>query len=162
MRKAITLTLTFLLIVVTAVGIAIGVWLYRNRKSGDLTAKVTINGETQQTLSANLPNLTPGDSSAYEVILENSVSGEFSVTLDFQSTGETSLAPFVDVEIFLGKDSVKKAGLQALLEGERVGFTVDFSTQPQTLKIVYSIDESIENEAEDTVANFQILLTATK
>ena len=102
--------------------------------------------------------LIPGKSKDYEVDLTSRISGNFTVTLDYNELEDDGLKNYVDVKNIIEGNPLYEGKLNYLFE-EGVELCYDLSLTRDydtTILITYSMDEGISNEAGKTFSDFYI------
>ena len=124
---------------------------------------VEIDGETSVLLSADKPNLKPGESYYYTVILACKTEGRYEITLQFEEIKKGGLENYVNVETSCN-GTVHHNALNALLESEDgITFICELKKSPATeIKILYSMPVEVGNEAQGTELDFNVSLTAVR
>ncbi len=161
--KAISYILTLSLVVMTVIGIVIGV--YNKVGEQKLQNETTIElGEQKQTeMKIDLTGIHPGDSTSYKINLNANKGDAYISSITFEKTGTDSLAPFIDVEIKIGDERIDGARLSDYLGGRRAEFTADFSdTDSLQVEIIYSMSVDIGDEAQNTTADFKTVLNVER
>ncbi len=146
-------------VLVATVSIAIfgGRWLYENRTTYDVETELVLEGNVRKTRSVYLEEFYPTYSTSYPLKITGEVNMQ--VRISFEEKGACALAPYVDVEILHEGVSRGKGKLSEYLSGQTVAFYAAFETQAsQTLEIVYSMGEEVGDEAQDTVAKFDVVV----
>ncbi len=163
MTKKACYILIIALIVVTMVGIVIGVC---NDISEDKLSKqktIVLNEQTQTEMEVNLSGICPSMTVSYKINLKANKGDSFDITMDFEKTDTDSLAPFVDVEIRLKDESLDSAKLSEYLEGRQITFPAKFDSDAEIdIEIVYSMGLDVGDEAQNTTADFNIVLFAER
>ncbi len=163
MKKRISYLLIMMLVVVTEIGLSVGVWNYTSKQSLSKETTIVLNKQEQSVseMAVNLTGICPGESVSYEICLKAKDGDTFNVEIDFEKTGEDSLAKFIDVTIMLGETEVGTAKLDEYLKGKRVTFEAQFNgEQTLNVEIVYDMKPEVGDEAQNTIANFKVSLTA--
>lgn len=124
---------------------------------------VEIYGETSELLSVNKPDLKPGESYYYTVILACKAEGRYLITLQFEEIKKGGLENYVNVETSCN-GTVYQSGLNELLESEDgITFICELKRSPATnIKILYSMPLEVGNEAQGTELDFNVSLTAVR
>ncbi len=151
------------MILVTVVGIGIGIWSYTSHDAYINEKEITLSDQTSSTLEVHLGGITPGDKVDYTLHLNANRGDGFQVEMQFAGTGNTALAPYIDVEILLGTETVVSASLADLLEGESASFSADFTnTKNVDVTVIYKMKTSVGNEAQGAIADFDVILNSKR
>ncbi len=148
------------MLAVTTVSVGTVAWVYKNRKEDATEKTVVLNGNAQEEMSVKLTDIYPGYTTSYQIRLKGEKDKSYSVTVSFEEAGEVTMAPFVDVSVNYGGKTVGGGKLSELLEGKEATLQADFSSSTtQEVEIVYSMSEEVGDEAQNTVADFEVVLT---
>lgn len=129
------------------------------------TVRLDLEGKAETVEFRGLA-LHPGESIEYNVDLTNEVGGKCQLSLNFREfepeTRANELQNYVYALIALDGEEVGKVLLKNLLEGELppIDCTLD-KHDPVELKIIYFMPLDIGNEAENTDALFDLVITAS-
>ncbi len=155
-----------LILSVVAVTIAVLVFGMISFSSGKKFAdeKTVVIGENTQTeMEVSLTGFYPGASKSYQIHMKANKGDKFKVTMDFEKTGEGSLAKFVDVEVIVDGEQADKAKLAEYLDGREISFSAEFEdTKTVEVEIVYSMATTVGDEAQNTAADFDIKLSSER
>ncbi len=163
MSKAAVYILILSLVLLTSVGAVLGIWNYTSGEKFANGKTIVLNEETKTEMEVNLSGICPGDSTSYGIHLEARESDLFDVTMNFKKTGQDSLARFIDVTVKLDGENISTAKLTDYLDGKSIAFPTDFDGRSTVkLEIVYSMDLEVGDEAQNTAADFNVILTATR
>ncbi len=150
-------------VVVTMIGIIIGVWIYVSQDKFADEKTIVLNEQPQTEMEVSLSGLVPGVSVSYEIHLKANEGGSFGITMDFEKTDSDSLAPFVDVEVRLSGEKIDGAKLSEYLGGKQIIFPAKFDdTSEIDIEIVYSMSIDVGDDAQNTTADFNIVLSAKR
>lgn len=159
MKKKLTYVLILSLTVLTAVGIVLGVQIQNNHNEFEKSITLTESGETKETLEINISGLYPGKRAEYTIRLGGN--GSFAVSLKFNSGNDVALAQYLNMEIELDGKLLDDGTLSEFLDGEALVFDCETNSKnPAKLVIRYTMPLDVGNEAQKTVADFKIDLTA--
>ncbi len=163
-KKIIEYILIISLIAATATGVGIGVWSHNSQETYTNEKTVVLTGETQtEQIKVSLSGITPGASAAYTVHLKASKGDSFALCVDCTKTGADSMAPFIDVQVLVDGQHVGQLPLSSLLGEEQLEFRIKFdNTTDVEVKIVYSMSLQVGDEAQNTAADFDLMLTTTR
>ncbi len=151
------------LVVITMLGVVIGVWFYVSQDKFSNEKTIVLNEQPQTEMEVSLSGLCPGMSISYEIHLKANEGDSFGLTMDFKKTDADSLAPFVDVEVKLGGETLDGAKLFEYLDGKQITFPTEFvGTSNIDIEIVYSMGIEVGDEAQNTTADFNIVLSAKR
>ncbi len=163
MSKKASYILILSLVVVTMVGIAIGIWSFVSQDKYINEKTIVLNEQPQTEMEVNLSGLCPGMSVSYEIHLKANEGDAFGITMDFEKTDTDSLAQFVDVEVRLSGEKIDGAKLSEYLGGKQITFPTKFdSTSEIDIEIVYSMGIDVGDDAQNTTADFNIILSAER
>ena len=101
--------------------------------------------------------LSPGERCEYSVKLNSSVIDTASVSFDFTEIGDSLMKDYVYVTVEADGEEIYRALLSDCLLGEKIIF--DYKKLTEEFKIIYSMPESVGNEAQNTEAHFELLIT---
>ncbi len=163
MSKRTSYILILSLVVVTMIGIVIGVWNYvsQDKFTGEKT--IVLNEQPQTEMEVNLSGLYPGMSISYEIHLKANKGDTFDITMEFEKTDKDSLARFVDVEVRLNGEGIDSAKLSEYLGGRQIAFSAEFDDAPEIdIEVVYSMSIDVGDDAQNTTADFNIILSSEK
>ncbi len=145
---------------VATVSVGAITWAYNNRNGNPMEKTVVLNGETQTESTVRLTDMYPGFSTSYQIQLKGKSDERYALTVSFEKTGEVSLAPFVDVSLYYGGERIADGKLSEFLEGKGGSVDAEFSSsKTQQIEIVYSMSEEVGDEAQNTTADFKVVLT---
>ncbi len=163
MSKRTSYILILSLVVVTMVGIGIGTWSYVSQDKFANEKTIVLNEQSQTEMEVNLSGFCPGMSVSYEMHLKANAGDVFDITMDFEKTDTDSLARFIDVEVRLNGEKIDSAKLSEYLNGKPLAFSAEFnSTSEIDVEIVYSMGLEVGDEAQNTMADFNIVLSAKR
>ncbi len=151
------------LIVITMISIVIGVWGYESQDEFANEQTIVLNEQPRTEMEVSLSGLVPGMSVSYEIHLKADEGDSFGITMDFEKTDKDSLARFVDVEVRSSGEKIDGAKLSEYLGGRQITFPTEFdSTSEIDIEIVYSMGIDVGDDAQNTTADFNILLSAKR
>ncbi len=124
---------------------------------------IVLNEEERTELSVSLTDMHPGQTQSYTIRLRAKEGESYTVNMAFVSSGADSMAPFVDVEVSVGGQKVQSANLKDCLGGEAVAFPTSFEGgRTVDVQVTYSMSAEVGDEAQNTTADFRIVLTAER
>ncbi len=156
------LSLIFIVVLSTVTLVDLGYFVWKRMQSQSFASEKTIRlDETEQTeMEVHLSGLCPGDSTSYTLHLKAREGEDFSVLMSFDKSGASNLAPFVDVEICLQGEKIDGGKLSEYLNGKIVTFPTRFDGGSQIdVEISYSMGLEVGDEAQNTTADFSIVLS---
>ncbi len=163
MSKKVSYILILSLVLVTVAGISIGTWNYTSQDKFIDEKTIILQEQSQAEMEINLSGICPGMTVSYEIHLQANENDYFDITLDFQKTTSDSLAQYIDVEIKLHGEKVDSAKLSDYLGGKQSTFPIQFDhTTAMDIEIVYIMGLDVGDEAQNTTADFTILLSAER
>ncbi len=163
MNKKTSIILFVCTTLLTILMIGLGAWNYTSQERYIHEKTITLDEATQEQFSVALGGITPGSERSYTVHFKAHPGDRYRLTLDFSKGSEDALAKFINVEVLVGEERVAHCSLDALLNGEKITFPLYFGTDSATCaKIIYSMDESIGDEAQGTRADFNITVTSNR
>lgn len=134
---------------VLAVAAAIGAALFVNYYVASDNV-ISLDDNESETLSFTCENMSPGDESSSDYILEIVFADEVSFT--FVEGEESGLLPYLDAEIVLDGVSVYSGPLEEAI-GERL---VAPAGEDSALTVTFSLDLSVDNSAQGKSAQFYL------
>ncbi len=140
-----------------------GVWTYVSQDKFANEKTIVLNEQPQTEMVVYLSGLCPGMRVSYEIHLKANEGDRFGITMDFEKTDTDSLAQFVDVEIRLSGEKIDGAKLSEYLGGRQITFPTEFdSTSEIDIEIVYGMGIDVGDDAQNTTADFNIILSAKR
>ncbi len=161
--------ITAVLSAVTLVLLGVTAWNFATQE--DYSNHKTVNLEDMEEeaqvnvshMSVKLTGLAPGMSSTYTIRLEADDHQTFQNNLVFRTVKRDSLAPFVVVTVSVNDKQVDSAVLADYLAGREIDFDVTFDeTDTAFIKIMYTMPEETGDEAQNTAADFEMVLTSRR
>ncbi len=147
----------------TILGTMIGFQALNDQKEFSDEKTIVVDEKEQTEMSVNLVGIHPGETMAYQINLKSNEGDFFNITMDFTKAGDDSLAKFIDVEIRLNGKKTRAAKLSEYLNGEQVAFSINYAgINKAEIEILYSMSLDVGDEAQNTSADFTILLSATR
>ncbi len=163
MGKTVSRVLILFICAVTAVGIAVSVWNFTSQEKLTNEKTIVIDEKTQTEMDVSLHDICPGMSVSYYINLKANENDRFKALMDFQKTESDSLAAFIDVDILVNGTKISSSKLSEHLGGKQIEFDANFeNTSEIRIEIVYSMDLEVGDEAQNTTADFNIVLSADK
>ncbi len=163
MSNKVSYILILSLVVVTMVGIAIGIWSFVSQDKYINEKTIVLNEQPQTEMEVDLSGICPGMSISYEIHLQANENDNFGITMDFEKTDSDSLARFVDVEVKLNGEKIDSAKLSDYLSGRQITFPLKFDdTSEIDIEVIYSMGLDVGDEAQNTTADFNIILSAER
>ncbi len=151
------------LVAITMIGIAIGIWNYSSQDKFINKKTIVLNEQPQTEMEVYLSGICPGMHVSYEIHLQANMGDAFDITMNFEKTDADSLAKFIDVEIRSNGERIDSAKLAAYLSGKQIAFPAKFdSTSDIEIEILYSMGLDVGDEAQNTAADFNIVLSAKR
>lgn len=158
MKRLLKITLGSLCVTVSLVGIL----LYLNLKKGEKLDNVTtieINDEITKNLNVDLKDIAPGTKTKYLINIEGLELSSFNVSLSFyEKNNPGTLSEYLTLSLTANDFNVTKSLKEILINKD----TYELGNDVRQISLVYLMDESVGNEAQDTYANFYIDLKASK
>lgn len=147
--------------VLIVIGIAVMAWVLIT--DGDRSAiEVQISDGKTETVEFEALGLVPGERCEYNITMRAESSDIYDLTLDFVETGESTLKNFARVKIVANGDILCDELLATVFENDAILMSVDFRENRNTdLKIIYYLPAEVGNEAKNTEAEFELLITAS-
>lgn len=160
MTRKLAYALTIIMTIVVICGIVLGVYLLKNRD--DFTKNITLGDKTvEEEIDVSLSGFYPGSSQAYSVKFGGASVEGYKVSLGFDEDGDCTLAQFIVLTITLNGEKVTEDKLDKFIGGEGCSFALSSSENGGAeLKLEYSMPEDVGNEAQGTVAEFVVTVTA--
>lgn len=108
--------------------------------------------------------LIPGEPVGYTLVLEDELSENYHVSLQFvehEESEEATLKCFTYVTIEVDGETLCHQLLEELFQGEQIDLSVDLSQKKEKkISIRYYMPEDVGNEAQNAEAKFDLLITA--
>lgn len=149
------LLLAFLCVFILA-GASIFVYVLTEIDNEKVIEVVLTENESVSTTFDEL-SLFPGESCEYTVKLSDGGLEIVDITMDFNAIDDCLMKDFVFVKIESDGECVYEALLSDCLSSDPI--TVDYEKIGKEFKIIYSMPESVGNEAQNTEAHFELLIT---
>lgn len=119
--------------------------------------KIVKDGTTLDSMEIKSLSLHPGETVDYQVVLNATVSGNYSVTFDFFEKEDGGLKRFIFVLISDGDKNILNKGLSNVFEDGKVTFNCNIvANKPYVIDVSYLMPENVDNNAMGTTANFLI------
>lgn len=147
----------FCIAAMTGMGI---IYYTQTAKDGfELGESVTLRPEGETTITQEVAELSliPGTSQSYSVEMKCMAENTYAINVSFTETGSSSLRGFAFVEAYLDGILLGKASLDDLLGG--MTFDTEcklYASSAAVLELRYNMPLEIGNEAEGTVASFDV------
>ena len=102
----------------------------------------------------------PGKEAEYSIHIDKEAVSDFLFSLTFEASGNTDLAPYVDVALEVDGAVVSEGRLSELLLEEALGFTLFGGKEASVLTICYTMPMEVGNEAQELTADFVLKIQA--
>lgn len=160
MTKKLAYALTIILTIVVICGIVLGVFVLKNRD--DFTKNITLGDKSvEEEIAVSLSGFYPGSSQSYTVKFGGASVEGYTVSLGFSEDGDCTLAQFIVLTISLNGEKLSEDKLDKFIGGEDCSFALSSSENGGAeIKLEYSMPEDVGNEAQGTVAEFVVTVTA--
>lgn len=147
-----------LIILISAMTVAGGAIYYKMTSYTNMEENVdiVIDGNTCETLKANITDLYPGKTSEYFINLINDTEKDYFITIKFYDDDGGLLKNFLLVEIKTENITIQKE-LKELINGEEINIGKGSSK----IIISYTMPKDVGNESQGTSVKFFIDLYAT-
>ena len=136
--------------------------MYLNLKKSEKLDNVTtieINDEITKNLNVDLKDIAPGTETKYLINIEGLELSSFNVSLSFyEKNNPGTLSEYLTLSLTANDFNVTKSLKEILTNKD----TYELGNDVKQISLVYLMDESVGNEAQDTYANFYIDLKASK
>lgn len=150
------IALTLVCVALSFTGIGLRFALLAETKLEEHT-EISLRGETNTTLSAELSGFYPGSEQEYEIALTGEGAGDYYVSLNFRADARSGgLEEYLNVRILAGDFTTEK-NLKELLDGE----ALDLGRGAEEIRLVYAMPANTGNEAQGTVTEFLIDVIAS-
>ena len=147
--------------VLIVVGVSLMGWMLSTEDERGVIEIKLEDGKTESLAFEDL-TLVPGEECEYTIQLEKTSASKYDLELDFVETEEKTLKNYARVKIVANGNVISDELLADAFENEKIFLHVDFDEGKNTeLKIVYYLPIEIGNEAKNTEAAFDLLLTAS-
>ena len=145
------------------VGVALMSWMLATEEERSVIEVKLESGKTQS-VEFKAFSLVPGEQKEYKVSLESGSVKKYDLSLEFIETKEKSpnLKDFARVKVISNDTVICDELLAEAFEKENVTLHVDVAASQNTeLTVVYYLPIDVGNEAKNTEAEFELLLTAS-
>ncbi len=147
------------LVVVYLLGFFFFVYERNALKDYSTGATLEVNGTEVFERKVDLPSLRPGEDFEYKVKFKSRAADDYDIGIEFKEVGESTLKDFVNVEICYGEEVYVHTLCEMLDENKKVNFVCALGEEPAQITIRFSMPEEVGNEAQGTVADFDVLLS---
>lgn len=133
----------------------LGYTIYLN--NGGTTIKIfNSENETKENIKVSSFYLTPGNSYQDDIFLVSSEKNTFDVTLKYNLEHDGGMIKYTDLTIKVGeKEVLTKTSIEDAFINP-ITFNMDLSLIKNSFSLIYSMDESVGNEAYQTSMSFNI------
>ena len=148
--------------VLIIVGVSLMGWMLATEDERGVIEVKLEEGKTESLVFEDL-SLVPGEECEYTVQLKKTSTSKYDLELDFVDIDdEKTLKNYVRVKIVIDSEVIFDQLLADAFENEKIVLPVDFKKGENTeLKIVYYLPLDVGNEAKNSEAVFELLLTAS-
>ena len=150
-------------LIVIVIGVIFLIYFFVTGDSREDVIDVELSPEISSS-SLKFENLCiiPGESCEYEIELSHKVRADYEIKLSFVGENkELALKNYVYAKITAGEEVICDALLKDILDGDPLTFTRSLSKKKsETVKIVYYMPSDVGNEAKNTEANFELIISA--
>ena len=148
--------------VLIIVGVSLMGWMLATEDERGVIEVKLEEGKTESLVFEDL-SLVPGEECEYTVQLKKTSASKYDLELDFVDIDdEKTLKNYVRVKIVIDSEVISDQLLADAFENEKIVLPVDFKEGENTeLKIVYYLPLDVGNEAKNSEAVFELLLTAS-
>lgn len=160
MTKKRTYVLLFTLVVMVIAGIAIGSMLLVRQNNFTKNITLSEDGIVEEEIKFSLEGMYPGKEAEYSIHIDKEGVEDFRFSLTFEASGNTDLAPYVDVALEVDGAVVSEGRLSELLLEEALGFTLSGGKDASVLTICYTMPMEVGNEAQELTADFVLKIQA--
>lgn len=154
-KQLINLTFSSLCVALTLIGIVLFSY-FRTTKQEVNDITITINEETTTRLDVDLKEINPGSEEKYSINLDSEDLSLYYVSLQFVDKGNSgNLDKYLTLVLSTNDYKIEKSLYEVLINEEKF----DLGTNVKNIYVIYKMDESIGNEAQNTTVDFSINLT---
>lgn len=154
-KQLINLTFSSLCVALTLIGIVLFSY-FRTTKQEVNDITITINEETTTRLDVDLKEINPGSEEKYSINLDSEDLSLYYVSLQFVDKGNSgNLDKYLTLVLSTNDYKIEKSLYEVLTNEEKF----DLGTNVKNIYVIYKMDESIGNEAQNTTVDFSINLT---
>ena len=155
----------YVLIIILSVFIIGGIVLgeYVLKSQDDFTKNITLTGEgaVSEDMDFSLEGFYPGYSAKYTIKFGSAAALGYDAAVSFEEDGDCSLSEYVRVKMTLNGNALAEGTLESFLSGDSTSFTLEnLDDGGAILVLEYSMPADVGNEAQGTVANFKLSVTA--
>ena len=151
-----------------AIGVMLGIIIFEVifairlylRSNDDQSLDVTIEYGETEIVEFEKFGLVPGESTEYTLHLSTTDGPTRYIIMEFSEREDSPLADFVRVKILVKGEEVCDELLVDLLNGAEVTFEGDLYSEEIEVTLVYYMPTEVGNEAENTDAWFNVIITA--
>ncbi len=141
---------------VSLTGILLYYFFKKNTELENATT-ITINEETTKSLKVDLVDIAPGSRSSYTINIESKYFDDFDFSIKFYEKDDPGeLSNYLSLSLTANEYSVTKS-FKEILNSEEI---FSLGNNVRKISLLYTMDESVGNEAQNTYANFYIELTS--
>lgn len=157
-------TVVRVILIATAVLLLLGIILFIavifNDKDTSVIKVKLEKGENETIAFENLA-LLPGEQCEYNVELTVGSAKKYDLTLDFNETREGELKKYACAKISVSGEVIFDDLFTKLFEKRSFSLPIDLSEQDSTrINLLYYLPETVGNEAQDTAADFTLVINA--
>ena len=158
--------ITFLFIAVAVlsvllVGLLVYIFVIKQNVLDDVI--IVRDGVNEVELVVDDLELVPGTVKKYDIVMKAKDSGNYALSIIYNETLDGGMKPFVDVQILYGEEEIYNGSLSYLISGKEVLKEMSFDRgRMYKVTFIYSMSESVGNEAQRTTTSFDINVAIMK
>lgn len=161
MTRKLAYALIIILSVIIVGGIVLGVFVLTSQD--EFTKNITLgeDGSVSEEINVSLVGFYPGHSVEYTINFGSSAAFGYDASISFEADGDCSLAEYIVVDMTLNGQSLNDGTLKDFIDGQDTVFSLEnLNDGGAALVIKYTMPSEVGNEAQGTVANFNVVVTA--
>ena len=152
------------LLLLAALSVTIIVFLNDAHEKFPESITVSEDGVTEKIGKVRDLKLIPTASKEYSVDFFCAASGEYEFEIEYDEIEDGGMKSFVNVTITFDDEKIYEGSLASLLDSDTtVGFDGDLhETEPTTVVFSYEMPYDVENDAQGTWSDFNIIFSVKK
>lgn len=157
MKKRVFIPLTIILSLLLATSLSFLTYIIYLNVDGTTIKIIDSKTETKTNIEVSSFTLVPGSKYEEKINLVSSEANTFNIKLKFNLTEDKGMVDYTDLTVKVGeKEVIEKTKLKDVFASSLDSFSMDLSLIKSNFTIIYSMDESIGNEAYNTSMSFNI------
>lgn len=160
MKKRNFIILFIILIIFSALSISLSVFIVNQNNETAIKIK---DGETNENIKVSSFSINPGETKKDNIYLVSNETNYFDISLKFNLDNDTGLKDYIDLTIVNeGVIILGKTKMSEVFETSIPTFNKKLSNEESYFTIIYSMDESVGNEAYKKSIAFNIDLNVKR